>query len=344
MKRFLSIFLAAILIFGMLPIAVLAQEESDSGTCGDNLTWAMDEAGILTISGTGAMDDFRNGSAPWFDLCDSISTIIIESGITSIGDFAFYGFSELTNISLPEGLSTIGSSVFEGCHSLTDILIPDSVTAIGSEVFVFCRNLESIRVGENNPNYSSLDGVLFNKDQTQLLRAPGALSGDYTVPGQVTAIADQAFKFCKQLTAISIPGSVTAIGKSAFANCTRMTAVTFDADAPTFGASAFVNVAADVSYPADNETWTADVMQNYGGTLNWISSGVEAPEPPRTPGDVTGDDLVDDFDVAMLLWHVLFPDMYKVDDQADFNGDGLITDQDVAYLLWHILFPDAYPL
>ena len=143
----------------------------DSGTCGaegdgSNLTWVLDDTGTLTISGTGAMVNFTSDSAvPWHDNRNSITSAVVESGITTIGDNAF-----------------------SNCISLTRITIPDNVTTIAFSAFFECRQLISISVDNNNSVYSSLSGILFNKNATEIIRYPAGLNGGYTIPSSVTTI------------------------------------------------------------------------------------------------------------------------------------------------------------
>ena len=108
--------------------------EATSGTCGENLTWTLDNEGTLTISGTGAMTDYYY-DAPWHSSSENIKSVVIEDSVTSIGYSAFYGCSNLTSITIPDSLTSIGEWAFGCCSSLTSITIPDSVTSIGERAF-----------------------------------------------------------------------------------------------------------------------------------------------------------------------------------------------------------------
>ena len=159
--------------------------------------------------------------------CKSLTSITIPDSVTSISSFTFYGCSSLTSVNIGNGVTSIGEEAFYNCKSLTSITIPNSVTTIGEKAFYNCKSLTSIIVDENNKNYSSLDGVLFNKDKTTLICYPaGKTNTSYTIPNSVTSIGNYAFRDCSSLTSITIPDSVTSIGNYAFHDCTRLTSIT----------------------------------------------------------------------------------------------------------------------
>ena len=166
-----------------------------SGTCGANLTWDYNQTtNTLTIQGSGQMDDYTTSSlAPWVYNINGDMTIIINEGVTSIGEYAFLGTANIRilNISLPSTLVSIGKDAFLSNQSLTSIVIPDNVTKIGAMAFMGCVNLSSVKIGNS-----------------------------------VTNIGDHAFCNCPQLTSITIPNSVTTIGSSAFSQCTSLSDLT----------------------------------------------------------------------------------------------------------------------
>jgi len=137
---------------------------------------------------------------------------------------AFSGCAELTSISIPDSVTVIGNYAFG--NGLTSITIPRSLTDLSSLAFYRCESLTSISVDASNPNYSSEDGVLFNKDKTTLIRYPQRKTGTYVIQSGVLNICDSAFKGCKSLTDITIPDSVTVIGHNAFYGCESLTSVT----------------------------------------------------------------------------------------------------------------------
>ena len=161
-----------------------------SGICGDNLEWKLTDEGVLTITGTGEMQDWNDYSSPWYEN-ESVKQVIIGDGVTTIGDWAFSYCRALTSITIPNSVTTIGDYAFESCSSLTSITIPNSVTTIGDNAFESCSSLTSI-----------------------------------TIPNSVTTIGDYAFSYCRALTSVIISNSVTTIGERTFANCYSLTSVT----------------------------------------------------------------------------------------------------------------------
>ena len=152
---------------------------------------------------------------------------IIPNGVTNIDGLAFYGSSKLTNITIPDSVTIIGGNAFRACSNLVSIAIPAGVTSINSGEFLECTSLTDINVAENNSNYSSVDGVLFDKNQTTLMRCPSGKDCDkYVVPESVTSIGYAAFSDCSRLESITIPDNVTSIGDAAFEGCSSLENIT----------------------------------------------------------------------------------------------------------------------
>ena len=159
--------------------------------------------------------------------CESIKSITIPGSMTEIGDSAFYRCTSLKSITIPSGVTSIGDEVFHGCASLTSITIPNSVTEIGKDAFYGCTSLTAIDVATGNKYYVSENGVLYNKDKTDLICYPaGKKDENYKIPDGVTEIGNSIFRYCTNLTNITIPDSVTNIGYSAFMGCTSLKSIT----------------------------------------------------------------------------------------------------------------------
>lgn len=240
-KRFLGLTLALAMLIGCLPIIANA-EITASGECGaqgDNVTWTLDSEGTLTISGTGDMYNYRYAyNRSPFDKNTDIKSIIIENGVTSIG-VNMFSCINLTSVIIPDSVTSIYNGAFSGCSSLKSITIPDSVSLIDS-AFGNCTSLTDITVNPNNQTYMSIDGVLFNKSQTEIVNYPaGNRERAYTIPDGVTVVADSAFWGCYNLETIAIPNSVTSIENDAFCRCTSLTSITIPNSVTNIGSSVF---------------------------------------------------------------------------------------------------------
>jgi hypothetical protein len=151
------------------------------------------------------------------------------NNVKSIGYVAFAGCTSLTSADFPL-VESIGDMAFLST-GLTSLVLPASVTAIGEAVFWGCINLTDIQVDVNNPYFSSLNGILYNKTQTTILAAP-AVSGSFVIPNSVTAVGDYAFAGNSALTNITMPNGVTTIGSDAFSNCSALTSIIFEGTTP----------------------------------------------------------------------------------------------------------------
>ena len=175
-----------------------------------------------------------------FEYCRSLTSVIIPDSVTSIGNYAFDGCTSLAGVTVGNGVTSIGAFAFYDCTSLENITIPSSVTSIGDLTFSGCASLLSIEVSNGSRNYSSTDGVLFNKDKSELIIYPaGKTDGEYEIPNSVTSVDRYAFDGCTSLTSIIIPNSVTSISLCAFRYCTSLTNVTIGNSVTSIEAMAF---------------------------------------------------------------------------------------------------------
>ena len=225
-------------------LASVGIASAQSGTCGNNVRWKL-STGTLTISGTGAMADYKYDS-PWYDYHDSILSVVINDGVTSIGDNAFSGCISLTSITIPNSVTSIGDKAFYWCKSLTSITIPNSVTSIGDEAFFWCESLTSITIPNSVTSIGKFAFRYCSKLTSPVYNAhcfaymPTRYSGAYAIPEGIKQIAGCAFYYCASLTSITIPNSVKSIGGYAFWGCSSLSSVTVEAETPpTNGGSVF---------------------------------------------------------------------------------------------------------
>ena len=222
-----------------------------SGTCGDNLTWKLDDEGTLTISGKGAMTEWVNSdSAPWKTYSNTINKVVIQPGVTSIGENAFSRCENLESITIPEGVTSIGGSAFQWCSRLKSITIPEGVTSIENMAFDACRGLTSVTIPESVTSIgwsafegcSSLKSITIPKSVTSI--GWSAFEGcssltSITIPEGVTSIRRYAFEGCSSLKSITIPEGVTSIEYGAFDTCRGLTSVTIPESVTSIGWRAF---------------------------------------------------------------------------------------------------------
>ena len=178
-KKTLSLILALLMVFSLLPASAFAATVVQSGSCGDNMTWKLDDAGVLTITGTGEMAE-----SPWLSYKDSIKTVVIGEGVTSLCGAAFIGCTGITKATLPSSLKTIGYASFCDCTELTSINIPGGVKEIANSAFSGCVALKSA-----------------------------------DIKGAIPSLQSAMFSGCSSLESVSFPNSVKSIGMNAFYGC-----------------------------------------------------------------------------------------------------------------------------
>ena len=232
-----------------------------------------------------------------FYQCTNLKSVAIADSVTSIGNWAFVDCRSLSSVTIPNSVIRIGELTFKDCSSMTSIIIPNSVTSIGKSAFQGCRSLTSITIPNSITSIeesvfggcSSATSITIPNSVTDIGRLAffGCKSlKNITIPDSVTTIGNQSFCGCDSLATISIPGSVTSIGGLAFGWCANLGSIVFTGDAPSFADGVFDRVTAAAYYPANNNTWTNDVMQDYGGNITWGPYGND---------DICGDHLTWEF-------------------------------------------------
>ena len=260
---------------------------ASSGQCGDNVYWTLSDDRVLTISGSGDMWDWGDIIyAPWSGLKTVILEVVMEPGVTSIGDYAFEFCSSLTSVTIPDSVTSIGDSAFCECLSLTSVTIPDSVTSIGSGTFADC-SLLSVMIPDSVTSIGSGAfagcGLLTSVTIPDSVTSIGDSAFQYcdlssvTIPDSVTSIGYGAFEVCRSLKSVIIGASVRTIGDGAFDTCKNLREVKFTGNAPTFekylyydAYRTFENDTLIAYYPWQKSGWTENVRQQYGGTITWV--------------------------------------------------------------------------
>lgn len=243
-KRLLSILLVLLTALTLLPLGALAD---DNNKCGENLTWNLDEIGILTISGTGDMYNYSSAyPAPWSAKNSDICEITVGDGVTSIGDNAFHSCNAERVDLQGTSLVSIGKNAFSRCTMLTSIFIPESVQSIGSEAFSLCEGLSMVEL------------------PTTLTKIPDGIFTDctlldsITIPDTVTEIGANAFLRCTAFILETLPSGIQRIGAAAFENCGNIESLALPGTLESIGEAAFNGTAIDkASFAGTPERWTA---------------------------------------------------------------------------------------
>ena len=257
-RKIISLLLSLLMIITSVPLMAVNSFAATNGTTGD-CTWTLNGT-ELTISGNGKMKDYRGDDAsPWGT---SITKVVIENGVTSIGEWAFANCTSLTSVTIPDSVIEISWGAFKGCTSLTSITIPDNVTEIGYEAFSGCTSLASItipdsvtRIGEyafqncislvsitipdsvSEIGWVAFDGTAYYNDISNwnngllyignhLIEAKEDVFGSIEIRQGTKTIAAGAFSGCASITSITIPDGVTKIDAETFHDCTSLTSIT----------------------------------------------------------------------------------------------------------------------
>ena len=215
-KRFLAWVLVVCLLVSALPFQARAASVIASGKL-NGFNWVIDDSGTMIVVGTGKFTAEGSGSQlPWHAYKSQVNKVVLDDGVTSF--------------------DTTFLSAFE---NLTDVSLPASLTEVGASHFVDCNKLNYLTVDFQNPNFFSLNNVLYTKDQTTLIYCPKSIGGTYTIPAEVKTIGRHAFSGNKNLTGVKFQGKVTKIEDRAFYECSYLTQITLPESLEVIGASAF---------------------------------------------------------------------------------------------------------
>lgn len=272
-KKLLSILLVLSLMLALVP-AAFAADIVDSGTCGaegSDVRWTLDSNGVLVISGTGEISGGSSGGCMWAD--KGVTVVEIRSGVTGIR-----------------------SGAFSGCDDLSVITLPDTVTTMDSDALNNCSGLSTILVDAANPAYKSVDGALYSKDGTVLVKAP-MTDTVFVVPDGVTKIGpsaffadnsletvcfpasglteigEMAFYGCRNLQEVSLPEGVTRICGYAFAHCERLQTVSLPVSLQLVGEMAFLSAGpldtgiSAVNYAGTQQQWS-EIQFSLGAVIH----------------------------------------------------------------------------
>lgn len=274
MKKLISALLALLLLGSIIPAAIAQEatgggetpklvitepDKSTSGTCGDNAKWSIDtQTGVLTISGSGPMTSWNNSNgAPWLSYWrNTVRSVKISEGITSIGGYAFYGCKNLTSVSLPSTVETMGYNVFCNCSAITSLALPAKLKSVGSSCFRGCTALKALElpaaltsvgysafsecpalkltVQNGNPAFRTSGSAILTADGKSLLWLRDPAVKNATVPAGVDTVEHDAFKGDTYLQSITIPEGVKRLAYSAFDGCSAMKTISLPASVTAF--------------------------------------------------------------------------------------------------------------
>ena len=254
-----------------------------NGTCGSNVGWQLYDNGKLVIKGEGAMSNYSSTSMPWYSKIDSITSIVVENGVTSIGNNAFYGCNKATSITVADSVTSISQSAFSGCSSLESITLPFVGSTKDGTSYTNFGYIFGTSKYSNNSTYvpASLKKVVITGGTTIADYAFYGCSNITSIklPDSVTTIGSYAFRGCTGLTSIEIPESVTTIGDYAFYGCTGLTSIEIPKNVTTIGSAAFYNCTGLTSIEIPENVTSIGSSAFYGCTA---LTSIEIPENVTT--------------------------------------------------------------
>lgn len=297
----ICLLLATLYLLALLSWNASAAETVTGGTINDAISWNF-QNGTLSISGEGSMGFRPSQQSPWYHLREAITTVVVEEGVTVIGDNAFKNCIHLVQVQLPSTLKSIQKNAFFNCQSLSEIRLPPNVTYIGEHAFRYCISLKTITIpdsvetmeGSVFQNCSSLETVILSEKLEEI--RPYTFHGcssltAITLPQGMRKIGACAFKNCEGLTEVTFSGKLWYVDTGAFSGCTGLTYLEFPAgslyllddafrncdhlmeirflgDPPSLGEAVFDSrengePPCVIRYPSDNDNWTERIMQRW---------------------------------------------------------------------------------
>lgn len=284
-KRIISLLLAAALLLALAPAAFAA-----GGYCGSNVRWSFDAgSGALVISGSGEMYDYGDMvSAPWANYVDSIRSITIESGVTSVGAGAFSRCSSATTLAMADTVTKIGGWAFHYCTALESLDLSESVTEIGNWAFGLCRSARRVELPQGLKTIGT--GAF----------AYCAALEEIVIPSTVAEIGGWAFSSCTALKESSLPAGLGTVENGLYANCSALKTVSIPASVTVIGSSAFCGCTAleEAVYGGSSAGWSRVKIgdDNDGlsdAKIRCTGSGGDDPAPAPDP-DPDPDEPFDD--------------------------------------------------
>lgn len=222
-----------------------------SGTCGENINWAIDGDGTMTITGTGDMTDYSSEyDVPWYSYRTLVNTVIISDGITSVGAHAFFHFDNLSSISLPDSITTIGRRAFGETKCLKTIDLPDNLETIKNSAFCVA-GIESITIPASVTtieryafNSAKIKSISFESGSNLSTIGIGVFNScpnleSIVIPEGIERIDEEAFVQCSKLKTVTLPSTLTEIGSSAFSSCSSLESVNIPDGVEIIGSYAF---------------------------------------------------------------------------------------------------------
>ena len=215
------------------PIALLI--DPIEGDCGSSVHFVFDpDTRTLTVSGSGEMDNYACPEAtPWVEAADVIQHVVVENGVSAVGDYAFADLPNLEDLSLPGSVARIGAFAFRNLSCITAFEVPPALTELDASTFFGCDALESFQVAAGNLRFTAVDGALYNQDGTVLVRWPNAVTF-CTIPEGVLSVGPWAFAGSNLLRLAQSEGGLQSVGAYAFSNCPALTNFGYDPESLNF--------------------------------------------------------------------------------------------------------------